>query len=49
MLRHGGSTIGFRTQITRLPDRKLSVIVLANRNEAKPGEIADHIVDLFMR
>jgi CubicO group peptidase (beta-lactamase class C family) len=48
-VRHGGSTIGFRTEILRMPDRKLTVIVLTNRNEAKPGEIADHIAALFMR
>ena len=48
-VRHGGSTIGFRTNILRIPDRKFTVIVLANRNEAKPAEIADRIAELFLK
>lgn len=48
-LRHGGGTMGFRTFILRLPERKLTIIVLANRNEAKPGEIAESIAALSMR
>jgi CubicO group peptidase (beta-lactamase class C family) len=48
-LRHSGSTIGFRTFIVRLPERKTTIIVLANRNEAKPGEMAESIAALGMR
>jgi CubicO group peptidase (beta-lactamase class C family) len=48
-VRHGGSTIGFRTNILRIPDRKFTVIVLANRNEAKPAEIADSIAELLLK
>jgi CubicO group peptidase (beta-lactamase class C family) len=48
-VRHGGSTIGFRTNILRIPDRKFTVIVLANRNEAKPAEIADSIADMILK
>ena len=48
-VRHGGSTIGFRTNILRIPDRKFTVIVLANRNEAKPAEIADRIAELLLK
>jgi CubicO group peptidase (beta-lactamase class C family) len=47
-VRHGGSTIGFRTNILRIPERKFTVIVLANRNEAKPAEIADRIAELYL-
>lgn len=48
-IRHNGSTIGFRTAILRIPDRKLSIVVLANRSEAKPEQIADRIAALYMR
>jgi CubicO group peptidase (beta-lactamase class C family) len=47
-LRHGGSTIGFRTHILRVPDREFTAIVLINRTQAKPEEIADRIVELYL-
>src|SRR5579862_7370549 len=47
-VQHDGSTIGFRTSILRVPDRKFTAIVLVNRNEGKPGEIAQRIVDLYL-
>jgi CubicO group peptidase (beta-lactamase class C family) len=40
---HGGSTVGFRNHIVRLPDEKLTVIVLMNRSDGVPSEIADKI------
>ena len=46
---HSGGTIGFRTFLLRIPERKFTTIVLANRSEAKPGEIAEHIAELYMR
>ena len=47
-LRHSGSTIGFRTQILRIPEKKFTVIVLANRSESKPDEIANAISDIYL-
>jgi CubicO group peptidase (beta-lactamase class C family) len=47
-VRHGGSTIGFRTHILRIPDKKFTVIVLANRSESKPEEIANAIAALYL-
>lgn len=47
-VRHGGSTIGFRTHISRFPEKRFTVIVLINRNNAKPEEIADRIADLYL-
>jgi CubicO group peptidase (beta-lactamase class C family) len=47
-LRHGGSTVGFRTHILRVPDREFTVIVLINRTQAKPEEIADRIGELYL-
>ena len=47
-VRHGGGTIGFRTHILRIPERKFTVIVLANRSEAKPDELANAIADLYL-
>jgi CubicO group peptidase (beta-lactamase class C family) len=47
-VRHGGATIGFRTAILRIPDKNFTVIVLANRSEAKPDELANAIADLYL-
>jgi CubicO group peptidase (beta-lactamase class C family) len=47
-VQHDGSTIGFRTAILRVPERKFTVIALVNRNDGKPGEIAQKIVDLYL-
>jgi CubicO group peptidase (beta-lactamase class C family) len=44
---HTGSTIGFRTAVERLPSQKFSVVVLANRANSDPWNIARKIVDLY--
>jgi CubicO group peptidase (beta-lactamase class C family) len=48
-VRHSGGTIGFRTQILRIPEKKFTVIVLSNRSEAKPDELANAIADLYLK
>jgi len=45
---HTGETIGFRNAIVRLPDKRLSVCVLTNRNEGEPDRLALAIADLFL-
>ena len=47
-VRHEGSTIGFRTQIFRIPERRFCVIVLINRNGADPGKLAEQITDVYL-
>ncbi|WP_448543844.1 serine hydrolase domain-containing protein [Roseiflexus sp.] len=42
---HTGETIGFRTAIVRLLDRRCTAIVLANRSEAEPLPIAQALVE----
>ncbi len=41
---HTGETIGFRTAIVRLLDRRCTAIVLANRSEAEPLPVARMLV-----
>ena len=48
-VRHGGSTIGFRTHILRVPDKEFTAIVLINRAQAKPEKIADRIVEIYLQ
>ena len=44
---HGGGINGFATQLTRLPDDGLTVIVLANIEQAPSGRIAQKLLDLY--
>ena len=45
---HSGNTRGFSTRIARFPEKKFSVIILTNRNEAKISELPHRIADLFI-
>ena len=45
---HDGSTIGFRTTIQRFPDDALTVIVLANRADIDPENLALKVADLYL-
>ena len=44
---HTGSSRGFRNAIIRLPSRAFTVIILTNRNEGNPIDIARRIIDLY--
>jgi CubicO group peptidase (beta-lactamase class C family) len=45
---HDGSTIGFRTTIQRFPEDQLTIIVLANRTDVDPEELALKVADLYL-
>lgn len=45
MVWHTGETIGFRNAIVRFPDQHLAIVILTNRNEGEPKEIALKIAD----
>jgi CubicO group peptidase (beta-lactamase class C family) len=45
---HSGETIGFRNVIVRYPARRLSVIVLTNRNEPEPYRKAPAIAEIAL-
>jgi CubicO group peptidase (beta-lactamase class C family) len=47
-VRHGGSTVGFRTYILRIPEKKFTVIVLANRSSAQVEELVDKIAGIYL-
>ena len=44
---HSGETIGFRNVIVRWPARRLTVVLLSNRNAPEPYETALKIGALF--
>jgi CubicO group peptidase (beta-lactamase class C family) len=45
---HRGNTIGFTTRIARFPQKKFTVIILTNRNEAKIAEFPHRIADWYL-
>ena len=45
---HSGETSGFRNVIVRYPSRRLTVIILSNRNTPAPYETAKEIAMLYM-
>jgi CubicO group peptidase (beta-lactamase class C family) len=45
---HDGETIGFRTTIQRFPNDKVTIIVLANRTDINPEELALKVADLYL-
>jgi CubicO group peptidase (beta-lactamase class C family) len=45
---HNGETIGFLTTIQRFPDDQLTLIILANRTDINPEEMALKIADLYL-
>lgn len=48
MVWHTGESIGFRNALLRFPEKGLSVIVLTNRDEGEPKEIALKIADMYL-
>jgi CubicO group peptidase (beta-lactamase class C family) len=47
MVWHSGETRGFRNVLMRFPERRLTVVMLTNRNEPAPKATALKIADLF--
>jgi hypothetical protein len=45
---HSGETRGFRNVVLRYPQRRLTVIVLTNRNEPEPYDTARAIARLYL-
>lgn len=48
MLDHGGAWQGFKSHISRYVDDKLTVVVLANLEQADPEVIADHVAKMYL-
>jgi len=44
---HSGTTTGFRTFIDRFPDEELTIIILCNRDDLRPGKLAEQVADLY--
>lgn len=46
---HGGSLAGYRSQLMRFPDQKVSVIILANRGDANPTDLSYQVADIILK
>src|SRR5580658_10387092 len=45
---HTGAWQGFKSAIARYVNDRLTIVVLANLAEAKPGAIAEHVADMYL-
>jgi CubicO group peptidase (beta-lactamase class C family) len=45
---HTGQTCGFANIIQRYPKDQFSIIILTNRNQPMPGDLADKIADMYL-
>jgi CubicO group peptidase (beta-lactamase class C family) len=45
---HYGSTVGFSTRLERFPDKKFTVIILSNRNDAQLSELPEKLTDIYL-
>ena len=45
---HGGSFVGFRAEMIRFPDERVSVACLCNRSDANPSQLARQVADVYL-
>jgi CubicO group peptidase (beta-lactamase class C family) len=45
---HYGGSRGFTTRIARFPEKKFTLVILANRNDAKISDLPHKITDLYL-
>lgn len=48
-IRHGGAFVGFRAELLRFPEEKLSIAIFANRGDANPSRMADELADILLK
>lgn len=48
LVQHGGALAGYRTADWWFPKERLGVVVLCNRADARTGELAAHVADIFL-
>ena len=48
-IRHGGAFVGFRAELLRFPEQRLSIAIFANRGDANPSRMANQVADLLLK
>jgi len=47
-VRHGGAFIGYKAELLRFPDQRVSVAVLCNEYSINPSALADQVADIWL-
>ena len=47
-IRHGGAFVGYRAELLRFPEQRLSIAIFANRSDAEPGKLANSVADILL-
>lgn len=48
-IRHGGAFVGFRADLLRFPEQRLSIAIFANRGDANPSRMANQVADIMLK
>jgi len=48
MVSHAGGFVGFRAEMIRFPDERLSVICLCNRADANPSQLSRRVAEVYL-
>lgn len=48
-IRHGGAFVGFRADLLRFPEQRLSIAIFANRGDANPSGKANQVADIMLK
>lgn len=48
-IRHGGAFVGFRAELLRFPDQRLTIAIFANRGDANPSRKANQVADVLLK
>lgn len=48
LIHHNGSTCGFNSAVRRMPDKKTTIVIFANRSGSQAHQIADNLTDYFL-
>lgn len=46
---HGGAFVGFRAELLRFPEERLSIAIFANRADANPTRMAFQVADILLK
>lgn len=48
-IRHGGAFVGFRAELLRFPEQRLSIAIFTNRGDANPSRKANAVADVILK
>lgn len=48
-IRHGGAFVGFRAELMRFPEQRMSIAIFANRGDANPSAMANEVADVMLK